>query len=184
MAAAFRGKIAITGVAELDKQLELIAADDGPKSVNYAMRKVLRAAIKEIIEPEVLANVPVAKGAYWRPTSTRVAGREAGTFGDGSHTLAEPGFLRSKITVRARRRSRTSIGFTCGFNDELFKGDTYYAGFLEYGTKQRTTKHGANRGRITMDSFLRVPLYSNASRVVEFARNGVREFCDARNREG
>jgi hypothetical protein len=175
-------KLAITGVKELDEQLRIIAESEGAAGINGTMKRAIRDAVKTIIEPEIRARVPVAKGAYWRPTSTRVAGREDGTFGDGSSTLVEPGFLLSQIKVRALRRSRNSFGYWCGFPDKLFTGDTYYAGYLEYGTKQRTTKHGANRGQITPDSFLRVPLYSNASRVIALAQSRMAAFVAERNR--
>lgn len=180
---SFKGKITITGVAELDRKLAMIAASDGPKSVNDKMRKTLKAAVTTIVEPEVKARVPVAQAAYSRSTKTRVEGREEGTIvGTKDSIQSEPGFLLSKITVKATKRSRSSVGYWVGFADPLFQGDTYYAGFLEYGTKKRQNKKGANRGEIKPDSFLRVPLYSNAGRIVAFCRQAMGEYVAEMNR--
>ena len=51
-------KIAMTGLAELDRELVAIATEDGPKSINAAMRKVIRETVKEIVLPEVVALFP------------------------------------------------------------------------------------------------------------------------------
>lgn len=178
--ADFKGKIAVTGLRELDAQLELIAADDGPKSVNYAMRNTLKAAMKEIIEPAVRAALPIAKGAYWRKVAEGDWEKSPGA--KGTYELTDPGWLESQIVVRARRRSRTSIGFTVGFKDELFEGPTFFAGMLEYGTKSRERKSGGRTGQVAPDSFLRVPLYSNASQVVAMARTRLAAWIAERNR--
>lgn len=179
----FKGKITITGVKELDQKLAMIAADNGTKSVNDRMRKTLRAAVKTIVEPEVRAATPVAKAAYSRPASTRVEGRDEGTIvGTKGSVQAEPGFLLSKITVRATPRSKFYVGYWVGFPDPLYQGDTYYGGFPEFGTKQRQNKKGANRGAVKADSYLRVPLYSNAARVVEFCRQAMTQYVSEMNR--
>lgn len=75
------------------------------------------------------------------------------------------GFLESQLKVKAKKRSRKypqTVGVTVGFPDDLFKGDTFYAGFLEFGTEQRQTKAKANRGRIEQGrwDFMRVSLWS------------------------
>lgn len=179
----FKGKIAITGVAELDKKLAMIAASDGAKSVNGKMRNTLKAAVKAIVEPEVRARVPVAKASYSRSATTRVEVREDGTIvGTKDSVQSEPGFLLSKITVKAQKRSRTSVGYWVGFPDPLYQGDTYYGGFLEFGTKKRQNKKGANRGLVKPDSFLRVPLYSNAGRIVAFCRQAMTQYVAEMNR--
>jgi hypothetical protein len=172
---AFNGKITITGVKELDTELALIAeSDDGPKSVNNAMRRFLREAVRTIVLPKVKELVPVAQAGHWRSgTGTTERG--------GTREWSEGGFLESQITVRARRRSRTSVGFWCGFPDELFKGETYYGAWIEFGTKDRKTKSGKSTGRVEADSYLRRALYPNATAIVDFVRRRTAEWIAERN---
>lgn len=97
-------KMVVLGIPELDRELQAIAAEDGPKSINGSMRKATREAVKDIVRPEVLARVP-----------------------------SDSGFLESQIVVRAIKRSRGKIGYFVGFPDPLFEGDTFYGGFIEFG---------------------------------------------------
>lgn len=140
-------KIALTGVKDLDKQLKAIAESEGPKSINKEMRSSTRQAVREIVLPRVRANVPF-----------------------------ETGFLRSHITVKSIKRSRKKMGSAVGFKNDLFKGDTFYAGFLEYGFMHWS-------GTPVMgDSFLRRPLYQNESRVRSHIIGRLRRWVTERNR--
>ena len=140
-------KIAMTGFKELDAELKAIAAESGAKSINKEMRRTTRDAMKQIVYPRVMSLAP---------------------FGSG--------YLRSQIRVRAIKRSRSKMGHRVGFNDPLFQGDTFYAGFLEYGFRHRS-------GTLIMgDSFLRRPLYESEAQVRSFAVRRLRKWIRERNR--
>ena len=66
----------------------------------------------------------------------------------------------------------------------LFKGDQFYAGFLEFGTKPRQTKSGANRGRIDEQkwAFLRPALFAQAGLAVPVLTKHVRRFMRTLNK--
>jgi HK97 gp10 family phage protein len=78
----------------------------------------------------------------------------------------DTGLLQSELRIRAKKRSRKypqTVGMTVGFRDDLFKGDTFYAGFMEFGTKERQHKKSGKRvGKIdeTRFAFLRPALWS------------------------
>lgn len=98
-------QIQVTGDAQLDAALSQIVAEDGPKSLNKALRSACREAVKTIVRPAVLQLVPHRYGT-----------------------------LESQIVVRAvPGAKRGTFGFYCGFPDRLFTGDTFYGGFIEFG---------------------------------------------------
>lgn len=81
------------------------------------------------------------------------------------------GFLQSQLIVKPKRRSRRypqTVGTTVGFKDDLFKGDTYYAGFLEFGTETRRQKSRKYKSVGKIDAakfeFLKVSLFANQER--------------------
>lgn len=155
MAGKNKLKIAISGDVALDKTLREIAAEDGPRSINNAMRKALREAVKTIVFPAVVANLR-------RNNNT--------------------GLLMSQLRVRAGKRSRNKIRISVGFPDPLFQGDTYYAGFIEFGTKERTVKStGQHVGRVVADSFLRAALYPNTGKILALVRQRMAEFIATMN---
>lgn len=123
-------KMAMTGDKALDRTLKAIASSDGPRSVNAAVRKATREAAKEIVLPQVRANVPI-----------------------------ESGFLENQLVVKSIKRSRSKVGAAVGFRDDLFQGETFYAGFQEFGFML------PGGGYVPGDSFLRRPLYENESTV-------------------
>jgi HK97 gp10 family phage protein len=91
------------------------------------------------------------------------------------------GFLRSQLKLKAKKRSRKypeTVGITVGFPDDLFMGDTFYAGFLEFGTAQRRTKSGANRGKIPEGrfDFMRPALWSYTERKLAIFRQAIVEW--------
>ena len=68
-----------------------------------------------------------------------------------SYAPHDTGALEANIRVRSLKRSRKFklfVGSTVRVGERMFVGDQFYGGFLEFGTKVRTTKSGANRGRI------------------------------------
>lgn len=155
MAGKNKLKFALSGDVELDLKLREIAAEDGPRSINAAMRKALRAAMKTIVMPAVIANLR-------RNNNT--------------------GFLMSQVRIKAGRRSRNKIRISVGFPDPLFQGDTYYAGFIEFGTKVRTVKKTRQKvGYIKADSFLRAALYPNANKILALVREHMTAFIAKQN---
>ena len=85
----------------------------------------------------------------------------------------DTGLLRSEMRIRAKKRSRRyphTVGMTVGFADDLFKGDTFYAGFMEFGTTNRYQKKRKTKQRYTgkIDdtrfAFLRPSLWSYPER--------------------
>ncbi|WP_428303906.1 hypothetical protein [Lacipirellula sp.] len=135
-------RIALTGLVELDRQLQELANETNARGINKTMRRLCREAVKQIVKPAVLELMP------W-----------------------DTGFLESQLTVRATRRSRTSVGYRIGFpDDSLFAGDTYYGGFIEFGWDHFGGVH------VEADSFLRRALYPNQDRIVAFVREGMRAW--------
>lgn len=144
-------KIAKTGFKELDAELKAIADEDGPKSINKEMRTATRQAIRRIVLPRVRALVPY-----------------------------DTGFLHDELTVKSIRRSRVKMGTALGFKNDLFKGDTFYAGFHEFGWQ--IARGGMVVGVVPGDSFLRVPLYQNETKVKNYIAGRLRLYVRKRNK--
>lgn len=136
----------ITGDAELDHALEALLAPYGARSIDAAMRKACREAVKEIVKPEVMARVPHRYGT-----------------------------LASKIVVRAVKGARRTIGFYVGFPDGLFRGETFYGGFIEFGWDHYK---GVT---VQADSFLREALYPNSARIIAHVQQRMREWVAEAN---
>ncbi len=165
-------RLAITGVKELDRELEAIAADEGPKSLNAAMRRFCRDAVKTIVLPKVRELIPYDDGRG----ANKSDGKEI-VYNAGSASLEkEAGHLADQIVVKEVGRSRRRIGFYVGFPDELFQGPTYYGGYIEFGWDHRGGFH------IEADSFLRRALYPEAERIVAYVRARVASYLAERNR--
>jgi HK97 gp10 family phage protein len=78
----------------------------------------------------------------------------------------DTGQLERAIKVRAAKRSRAEakkhqVATNTNTAEDLFQGDEFYAGFMEFGTEDRVTAKGANRGKIEEGrfDFLRRALY-------------------------
>ena len=90
----------------------------------------------------------------------------------------DTGLLRSELRIKAKKRTKRyphTIGMTVGFRDDMFRGDTFYAGMMEFGTTFRFTKsRGGTRNRSkpkytgkiddTRFAFLRPALWSYPER--------------------
>ena len=62
----------------------------------------------------------------------------------------DTGLLRSELRIKAKKRTKRyphTIGMTVGFRDDLFRGDTFYAGMMEFGTKDRYQKYKSKGSR-------------------------------------
>lgn len=66
------------------------------------------------------------------------------------------GALARSLKVRARKRTRKyphTVATSVITGEELFSGEAYYGGFLEFGTVERKTKAGKSVGRIEPGKF-------------------------------
>lgn len=136
----------VSGDAEIDEALGALLDDAGVKGINAAMRKATRAAIKEIVLPEVKSLIPY-----------------------------QYGLLESRLVVRAVTRSRNRLGYFVGFPDPLFKGETFYGGFIEFGWDHYL---GVT---VEADSYLRRALYPNADKIIAKVHEYLRAWIEAAN---
>jgi len=62
--------------------------------------------------------------------------------------------------------------------DGFFVGDQFYGGFMEFGTKVRTTRSGAGRGAIVPRKFefLRPAIYDNQTQIRKLFVDAVKQF--------
>lgn len=139
--------VAITGDVELDAVLREIASEHGAKSINRVARAAIKAVVKEIVLPKAKELVPV-----------------------------DSGFLEDELKITAMRRKKNRIGFSVGFRDPLFRGDTFYAGFIEFGWEHRLGF------TVKADSFLRRALYGEADRIFAEVRRRMRDWVIELNR--
>lgn len=137
----------VYGEVELEQALQEIIEDGGKKAVNQALRKACKEAVTDIVKPEVMARVPV-----------------------------DFGFLESQLKVRAIKRSRNRVGYSIGFPDPLFQGDTFYGGFIEFGWDHYKGV------KVEADSYLRSSLYPNAEAIISRVRARMTEWANATNR--
>lgn len=155
-AAKGRGPVdlTLTGLDELLKALDEITAEDGPKGINSELRKLCKAACKEILLPAVLNRLSIGPGRMDK--------------GRGGH-------LADQIKIRAVKRRKGRVGYWIGFPDDLFKGPTYYAGFIEFGWDHVNGTH------IEADSFLRDPLYQHKEEIIAVVNAGMTAYVTALN---
>ncbi|MBA3485190.1 MAG: HK97 gp10 family phage protein [Pirellulales bacterium] len=136
----------VTGDVELDQAIQELVDDGGKKAINQALRRACKEAVVEIVKPEVLARIPFRYGT-----------------------------LESNVTVRAVKRSKFKVGYTIGFKDPLFRGETFYGGFIEFGWDHYK---GVT---VQADSFLRASLYPNANKIVARVTERMRAWVEAAN---
>lgn len=159
----------ITGIAELDKKL----AGMEKKLQDKYLRKATRVAAKAVLV-HARRLVPEDSGALAASLKVRSA----------AMTTTTKGGKKKRST-----KYRGLVGHGVIAGDGLFKGDQFYAGFLEFGTKQRKTKAalwkdprntggGANRGRLDEQkfAFLRPALYAEESTTRQIFRVEVARF--------
>ena len=65
------------------------------------------------------------------------------------------GQLQRSIKIRAGKRRAAGVSMLVQTAAGDFKGKTFYGAFLEYGTKERTTKRGKNLGRVKAVEFMK-----------------------------
>ena len=132
----------MAGAKELDKALSVFI----PKVQNKILRKAARMAGK-IVAAAAADNAPVGDEEEYDNSPKGKAGRT-------------PGQLKKSFRVRALPRSRTTQGVGISSSKDLFKGEAFYGGFLEFGW---VTHRG--RKEVEPKPFLRPALYDNANEV-------------------
>lgn len=143
--------IVVLGVKEVDDML----AELEPKLQNQALKPAIREAAKDIVLPLVKSRVPVKTGTLRRLLTVRTAKGKAdkrlprGTFG-------------SAVTFRTANKS-----------GNLFSGETFYGGIIEFGTKKHRT-HPTHR--IRPHRYLRSSLYDSELRIRRHVADAVRVF--------
>ena len=114
-----RGKKGITGFVTGIKELDAAFS----KLPLQIQKKVLRPALKEsakMVAQKAKQNIPI------------------------DTTLS-----KKSIKVTSLKRSRVKLGMKIGAgSDSATSGLPYYIKWVEFGTKQRFTKSGANRGKV------------------------------------
>jgi len=118
-----------------------------------AMRKAAREAAK-VVHQDALELVPKRTGALRASLKVRAA------------------------KFRSRKEGRTKVGSAVITSDGFFKGDQYYGGFLEFGTKPRYTQTGKYTGRIDEErwSYIRRALYRQPESVKARFREEMRRW--------
>lgn len=102
------------------------------------------------------------------------------------------GDLESSIKVRAAKGSKgkrlpkgqVGIAVSSSATANMYEGKTFYGGFIEFGTTQRETKEGKNRGSIDANPFLRPALWNNASELRRQFRKHIRDFVNSQQKSG
>ncbi len=115
-------------------------------------RQATRKAAKEIVLPEAKARVPVNTGD-----------------------------LEDSLSVRAVKRSRSRFGHQVQAGEGAFKGDTWYGGPLEFGTKERKHKSGKSTGRIDPAknfAYLRPAVYDNRPQITALYVTAMKQFIN------
>lgn len=143
-----RTGVYVTGFKELDKKFAAM-----PESMQKkALRPACRAVAKLVLQL-TLAVVPRLTGALAKSLKVRAAKR------------SKAKSRQNQVAVQVRTI------------DGLFRGDQFYGGILEFGTKEpRRTKTGANRGEIKEYRFLRDSLYSFPDRKRRIFQRAVRDW--------
>lgn len=132
-----------------DEALDKLLATLTPKLQKKLSRQATRKSAKDIVLPEARNRVPV-----------------------------DTGDLDDSLTVRAVKRSRNKIGHMVATKDGFFKGDQFYGGMIEFGTKERAHKSGKSVGSIQPHkfAFLRPAIYDNEARIKSMYVSDVREL--------
>ena len=141
--------IKVTGDKELQRTInKLVGSGMSPAHINKAMDDATEGAVKSIVKPKVMSRVPVDSGK-----------------------------LRANVVVEKTKRGDSTVGYSVGLKDSgssqgmrnpLFSGDTFYGGLLEFGFR---FVDGSSH---PPDQWLRIPLYSSQSQVLNKIKSALR----------
>ena len=153
------GSVYVTGIEETDQALAAFAPATRKRLIVAATKTIARK-----IKTDAWLNSPVKTGAM--RNALRV------------------------VALRQRKRrlsnwAKRQVGSSISVGEKMFAGDQFYAGFIEFGTKDRYTKSGKFTGRVEPErfDFLRPALYANkAYAVLEFGNAIRKAIGDMKNR--
>jgi HK97 gp10 family phage protein len=154
---AGRHVLELHGVGELIRSLQALT----PAMENKVLRKAMRAGAKPILA-QAKANAPVSDassnqglkalsnntanfGALFGATEKQIAKAQKRAVKQAVTTPRKtkqryPGQLRDSLKIRAMKRKKGRIGYLVQSRGGDFKGDTYYAAFVEYGTSKMAAR--------------------------------------------
>lgn len=127
--------MSMTGDEELDRLLKALPEKIQKKALRPAAKKVAKMVLQEAIR---LCPVRSGKDA-------------SATDAENADSKKISGSLRSQLRLKPKRRTRKfphTVGFDIGFDNDLFRGPTFYAGFLEFGTTARYHKRMKTRNKL------------------------------------
>ena len=140
-------------ITGLDELLK--ALQSLPKEVaRQAIRKPLREGAK-IVLAEAKRNVPKGK----------------------------TGNLKRSLKVRAGKRKKGTISIRVVTSEGWFKGETYYGGFIEYGTGERFHKSGKSVGTVEARHFIKRAYDTTKDRVRKMMERAIVKNIDQAVRE-
>ena len=145
-----QASIIITGDEQLDRTLR----DLPVKLQKTGIRKATRAAAKAVRD-DALRRVPVFSGDLERSITVRTAKRSNG-----------------------KSLPRHMFGHAVATREAMFTGETFYGGFIEFGTKARFTRSGEYRGAVDEVAFIRESLYGNVNQVRSIFRSELRRALE------
>jgi hypothetical protein len=152
--------ISIDGVEALANLFDELARASGRWSLDAAMQEACDTFAGDVLLPEVRQEIPTGSG-----------------------------FLASQLAAFSVAREMPGGCAGVGFpKNEAFQGDTYYAGFLEFGWKagkRPTSKAGRAsdaRGEVPADKFLRRTLYANEPRFKRHVQQHLNQWVRRTNR--
>lgn len=92
----------------------------------------------------------------------------------------DEGDLEASLTVRAMkgRRRRGTVGASVLTREGMFRGDEFYGGFVEFGTRERFHRSGKSTGAVPAGTFdyLRRALYEGEQKAKQEFITSLREF--------
>jgi HK97 gp10 family phage protein len=138
-------EVRITGVKEVDAALARLEKEEARKIIRQSIRRALKIMLD--------------------------AARQLAPTGPDQVLRGKPhagGFLRKMIKVRAFRGRRNEIAARVGVGEKDFKGDAFYGGMVEYGTKRQAAQ-----------GFMRRAFEETKARVRDEANRLIREGINA-----
>ncbi len=130
---ALGGNIRVIGARDLQEKLAKLEK----KIANKILRQAVRDAAKPMLR-EAKANAPVSN--FDGPSGLSKQAVRQAIRDDKKAGLHYPGMLRDSIKIKAMRSRKGRIGVTIATDKGLFKGETFYGGFQEFGTKHQPAR--------------------------------------------
>lgn len=89
------------------------------------------------------------------------------------------GKVKKRIKVRAGKRRKNRLSVVIGTSQKDFTGDQFYAGFVEFGTKERIHKSGKRVGKVPATHFFEEAVKATSSQVAGVIREEIESLIRA-----